>query len=280
MTYKTITVHLDADPRCTARVDLAIRLAAAHGSQLVGIAPTGLPDVLATMSGAVPDGVEFIALSARYLHERADALVLAFGARAQAAGWARHEAHVVVGEPLDAIVRYGRSSDLLVVGQTDRRARPDVVAWDFPQQTVLHSGCPVLVVPYAGDFAAAGECVLVAWKGTREAARAVRDALPILRAARRVVLIEVAEGAEPTDAQRLALIDVQAWLGRHGIEAEARLESAPAQIGDTLLSRAADYAADLIVMGAYGHSRIREWVLGGATRHLLDHMTVPTLMSH
>jgi nucleotide-binding universal stress UspA family protein len=214
------------------RVDLAIRLAAAHGSHLVGLAPTGLPDVLATLSSAVPDGVEFIALSARLLRERADALALDFIDRVRAAGIASHEARVVVGEPLDAVVRHGRCCDLIVIGQTDRHASPDGVAWDFPQQTLLHVGCPVLVVPYAGDFATVGERVLVAWKGTREAARAVRDALPLLRAAQRIVLAEVADGAEPIDAQRLALVEVQAWLSRHAVESELRLETAGGEAGD------------------------------------------------
>jgi len=280
MNIKTIGVHLDAGPHCAARVELAIRIATAQGAHLVGLAPTGLPDVLATMSSAVPDGIEFIALSARFLRERADAAASEFVERARSAGVASHEARVDVAEPLDAIVRHALWSDLLVVGQTDRRASPDGVAWDFPQQAVLHAGCPVLVVPHSGDFAAIGERVLIAWKGTREAVRAVRDALPILRAAQRVVLIEVADDAPPTDAQRIALLDVQAWLNRHGVESEVRLESGNDAAGDVLLSRAADFESDLIVMGAYGHSRVREWILGGVTRHLLNHMTVPTLMSH
>jgi len=280
MSIQTIGVHLDAAEPCAARVDLAIRLAAAHGAHLVGLAPTGEPDLLATMSSAAPDALELIALSARFLRERADALALDFAERARAAGLPSHEARVVVGEPLDAVVRLGLGCDLLVIGQTDRRASPEGVAWDFPQQTVLHAGCPVLVVPYAGAFGKLGERVLVAWKDTREAARAVRDALPILRAARQVVLIEVAEGASPDDEARAALTDVQAWLKRHGVESSVRFESGVAEAGDVLLSRAADLGSDLIVMGAYGHSRIREWVLGGVTRHLLSQMTVPTLMSH
>ena len=280
MSIKTIVVHLDATPHCPARVDLAIRIATAHDAHLVGLAPTGLLDVLATMSSAVPDGVEFVALSARFLRERADTAASDFVERARTAGIASHEARIVVDEPLDAIVRHANCSDLLVVGQTDRRASPDGVAWDFPQQAVLHAGCPVLVVPHAGTFAAVGERVLIAWKGTREAVRAVRDALPILRTAKQVVLIEVADDAPPTDTQRIALLEVQAWLNRHGVESEVRLESGADAAGDVLLSRAADFESDLIVMGAYGHSRVREWVLGGVTRHLLNHMTVPTLMSH
>ena len=163
-------------------------------------------------------------------------------------------------------------------GRPDRRrASPDCVAWDFRSRCRLP--LPGLFVRTRG-LPAVGERVLIAWKGTREAVRAVRDALPILRAAQRVVLIEVADDAPPNDAQRIALLEVQAWLNRHDVESEVRLESGADAAGDVLLSRASDFESDLIVMGAYGHSRVREWVLGGVTRHLLNHMTVPTLMSH
>ena len=279
MSFKTILVHLDAGARCAARTDLAIALGGRHGGHLVGLAPTGLPDVLATMSGAVPDGVEFIALSARFLRERAQGLASAFDAQVRAAGTLLHEARVAVGDPLDSVVRQALCADLVVVGQTDRSASPDGVAWDFPQQVVLQGGCPVLVVPYAGDFSAVGTRVMVAWKGTREAARALRDALPVLKTAERVVVVEVADEPVPQGAD-VGLREVQAWLARHGIAAEIRVDAGAADAGDVLLSRAADLGSDLIVMGAYGHSRMREWVLGGVTRHLLDHMTVPTLLSH
>jgi nucleotide-binding universal stress UspA family protein len=103
--------------------------------------------------------------------------------------------------------------------------------------------------------------------------------LPLLRGAGHVELIEVVEGSPSAEA-RTSLRDAQAWLARHGIAAEARLEPVAGDVGETLLSRAADASADLLVMGAYGHARVREWVLGGATRHLLAHMTLPTLMAH
>lgn len=279
MSFKTILVHLDASARCADRTELAIGLAARHGGHVIGLAPTGLPDVLATMSGAVPDGVEFIALSARFLRERADALASAFEAQMRAAGASAYESRVVVGDPVDTVVGQALCADLVVVGQTDRSASPDGVAWDFPQQVVLHAGCPVLVVPHVGDFKTVGTRALVAWKDTREAARALRDALPLLGCAERVVVVEVVDAPSSTEA-RGALRDVQAWLGRHGVAADTRVETGVADVGDVLLSRASDFGSDLIVMGAYGHSRMREWVLGGATRHLLDHMTVPTLMSH
>ena len=279
MSYKTIAVHLDAQPRCAARVALAARLAIRHGSRLVGIAATGLPDVIVAMNSAVPDAIECIALSAADLRANAEAAARAFEEACRRAGVASFEAQVVVDEAVDAVVRLGRCRYLIVVGQTDVAAPIEGLASDFPQQVLLHAGPPVLVVPYTGTFVSLGERVLVGWKDTREAARALRDALPLLREARRVSLVEVgpARAQAPSDD---SLAAASAWLGSHAVAVDAHREIELADVGDQLLSRASDLAADLIVCGGYGHSRLREWVLGGVTRHLLAHMTVPTLLSH
>jgi len=182
-------------------------------------------------------------------------------------------------EAVDAVVRWGRCSDLVVVGQTDTGAPIDGVAFDFPQQALLHAGPPVLVVPHAGMFATVGQNVLIAWKGTRESANAVRNALPLLRSAQRVTLVEVGDAPERVAGDD-SLMSAKAWLESHGVKVRAHRELALASVGDQLLSRAADIGADLIVCGGYGHSRLREWMLGGVTRHLLEHMTVPVLFSH
>ena len=279
MSYKTIAVHLEAGPRCAVRVALAAQLAGRYGSRLVGIAPTGLPDVIVAMNSAVPDAIERIALSAADLRANADAAALAFEQQCRLAGVASFEAEVVVDEAVDAVVRRGRCSDLIVVGQTDVTAPIEGLAFDFPQQVLLHAGPPVLVVPYIGAFASLGERVLLGWKDTREAARALRDALPLLRDARRVSLVEI--GAVRTEATNdESLETASAWLDSHAVAFDAHREIELAGVGDQLLSRASDLGADLIVCGGYGHSRMREWVLGGVTRHLLGHMTVPTLLSH
>ncbi len=150
---------------------------------------------------------------------------------------------------------------------------------DFPQQVLLHAGPPVLVVPHAGAHATAGSRILVAWKDTREAARAMRDSLPFLCAAERVLLVEI--GGVPCEPEcDEAFAAASAWLGAHQVAFDAHREIALAEIGAQLLTRAAAFDADLVVSGGYGHSRLREWVLGGVTRHLLMHMTVPTLFSH
>jgi nucleotide-binding universal stress UspA family protein len=134
------------------------------------------------------------------------------------------------------------------------------------------------MVPYAGRFPDAGQRVLVAWNASREAARAVTDALPLLSRAERV---EVVAFDSTGDHGEVPGADIALFLSRHGVKASAARQSAPGvDVGSQILSRAADVDADLIVMGAYGHSRLRELALGGATRSMLDAMTVPVLMAH
>jgi len=279
VTYKTIAVHLDVRPRCATRVALAARLAMRHGSRLIGIAPTGLPDVIVAMNRAVPDAIECLALSGADLRENAEVATRAFYRECRRAGVASFSAEVVVDEALDAVVRHGRCSDLVVVGQTDAGAPIDGLASDFPQQVLLHAGGPVLVIPCAGAFDSLGERVLVGWKDSREAARALRDGLPLLRDARHVSLVEIGP-ARSKDGGDGSLEAAAAWLDSHGIACDAHREIERAGVGEQLVSRAGDLGVDLVVCGGYGHSRLREWALGGVTRHLLGHMSVPTLLSH
>ena len=171
-----------------------------------------------------------------------------------------------------------RYADLVVVGQAD--PEPTATPSDLPETVALATGRPVLVVPHIGAKPP-GKTVLLCWNASREAARAAADALPFLKAAQKVIVLVVnpkvsaaGHGAEPG-------ADAAAWLARHGVKVTVQRDVAPdADAGAVILSRAADLGADLIVMGIYGHSRLREMVLGGASRTLLGSMTVPVLMSH
>ena len=205
------------------RTSLALGLAARFGSRLIGVSPTGLPDVILGMNSVVPDSLALVALSASVLRERAGAVAHQFEQRCAVAGFEAFESRVVFEEAVDELVRHAQCSDLVIVGQRDRSAPVEGVALDLPQQVLLHGGTPVLVVPRSGTFAAPGRCVLVAWKPRREATRAVRDALPILREADRVVLCAIAEGT-PDDRPTERLDAVRLWLAAHGIRAEMRQE--------------------------------------------------------
>ena len=150
----------------------------------------------------------------------------------------------------------------------------------MPDNVILSCGRPVLVIPYVGDYETIGENIMIAWDASAMAARAVHDALPVLQAAKTVTVMVVIPKDGGPETGDLPGAAISAHLARHGISAEADHMQSDLDPGNMLLSRAADKSADLIVMGAYGHARWTEMMLGGVTKHLLAHMTVPTLMSH
>jgi nucleotide-binding universal stress UspA family protein len=190
------------------------------------------------------------------------------------------EWRAVEGDSAEVTSVHARYADLTVLGQVD----PDhpTGASDLPEQVILGSGRPVIVVPYAGTFKTMGQHVMVAWNASREATRAVNDALPILERAARVRVVSVnPEDGPPRGHGAVPGADISLHLARHGVRVETETVNADhVRVDDALLSRAFDVGADLIVMGAYGHSRLGEFVLGGATRHILRQITIPVLMSH
>jgi len=172
-----------------------------------------------------------------------------------------------------------QSVDLVIVGQASPEAR--LPSGFRPEDIVLACGRPLLVVPYAGVFASIGKRVMIAWDGTREASRALHDALPLIAAAEAVTVITVRTHQSEFERDRPALDRVVRHLERHGIAAKAEEGlRGDLAISDVLLSRAADLGADLIVCGGYHHSQLREALVGGVSRELLEHMTIPVLMSH
>ena len=174
--------------------------------------------------------------------------------------------------------------DLTVIGQVNPDAPRVAGASTTALETLIfETGRPVLAVPYAGHFETTGRRIMIAWSATREAARAVADARPFLAQADSVATLTVnpKRGREEGTHGDLPGADIALHLARHGDTVEAQHTiTDDVSIGDMLLNRVADESVDLIVMGAYGHSRIREMVLGGVTRHLLANMTVPVLLAH
>jgi nucleotide-binding universal stress UspA family protein len=178
------------------------------------------------------------------------------------------------------MVIQARYADLLILGQTESE-RETLTPTDLPEQVAISSGRATLVVPHIGVRAQPGKSIMLCWNASRESARAAAEALPFMVLAEKVVVLVVdtkkfwsGHGPEPG-------ADVAAWLARHGAKVVVQREvAADTDVGDLILSRAADYGIDLIVMGLYGHSRLREVILGGASRTLLSTMTVPVLMAH
>ncbi len=276
---RSILVHADASAPCATRLQAATRLAEQHvatAAALFAVMPSLLmyPFTIAYTPEAVPLMREFEA-------DRRDRASKLFGQACAKVGataaskllWAE-----TTEEPVRAFTRRAFCADLLVLGQPDPAAATaaDVPA-DFVASVLVGSGKPALVLPYVGAPEVIGSVALVAWKASRESARALAASLPLLQRAGKVHVAMWDEDSEAADPGP----DLQAYLGAHGVAATLhRNGKATADVGQYLLSMASDLGADLLVMGCYGHSRSREWVLGGATRSVLASMTLPVLMSH
>ena len=278
MSYKTIVVHLDAAARRAERLEIACTLAAGFDAHLVGLfalASLPVPFAFSGNAGTVLASEERwrsdAAANAQHDFERA---VARHGVKAE---WRNSFEDAVAAVRLSA-----RYADLVVVGQDDGEAslREARIAERFGEEVVLTAGRPVLLVPYVGRFSTIASRVLVAWNAGQDAARALSDALPLLQRAKSVEVVAFDPETSATGHGPRPGADIALYLARHGVKATAAQQHAGFDVGEQILSRAADADADLIVMGAYGHSRARELVLGGATRTVLESMTVPVLMSH
>ncbi|MBP2301610.1 universal stress protein [Azospirillum picis] len=279
MALKDFLVVLDDTPACAARLDLAARLAARCDAHLTALYATNDMILPGYIEAEIPQEMREGRRHVR--QEQTGRMAAAFEDAMRRNGMTdRSEWLAVEGDPTLAAAVRGRYADLIVVGQLDPdRDRDQPVAQ--PADLLFESGRPLLVVPYAGRFATVGERILVGWNGSREAARAIGDAMPLLETAKRVVVMAANPKPGPNGLGDEPCADIARHLSRHGCRVEAtHVATNVVEPGDTLLNAAADESCDLLVMGAYGRSRFRELVLGGMTRFMLQHMTVPVLMSH
>lgn len=274
MTVKTILVHLADDEDHPARLRLGMRLAREHGAHLTAL--------FITSPSHMPAGATGRGASAAYIeaaHETAlkiaEELEREFSGKCQSAG-IEYDWVVAEGDHLDLLTRQAHAADLIIVSQPEQRFLEDRFRMRLPEQLVLNAGLPVLILPRGQEPSTVGHTIVVAWKGTREAVRAVRDALPLLTSADRVIVVSVG----PTPEESLSEEEVVDHLKRHGVKAEARQLEETEAVSKALLEVAREEGADLIVLGAYGHSRLREIVLGGVTRQLINRSELPVLMSH
>ena len=276
MPYKTVLVHVDNGKRSAVRLDIACRLAKLSDAHLIGL--HALTVVKLPSYAMVEGGVQVREFHERMLRESAVAAEALFKQAVKAAGVEKVEWRKSRRDAVESVPIHGRYADVLVIGQPNETDASGVEP-DFAERLVLASGRPALVIPYAGDFPTVGTRVLVAWNASREATRALTDAIPLLREAKQVDVIAF----NPKDAPHGEVpgADIGLYLARHGIKVNVSQQTADdVDVGNQLLSRAADLDSDLVVMGAYGHSRMKELILGGATRTVLNSMTVPVLMSH
>lgn len=270
---KDILVHADDDARRDMRFAVAAGVAQTHEAHLIGLFPFEYSELPGYISAQI--NVELLDRARQSYARQAEAAREAFEATAQRSN-IRAEWRETTGNSEEVLAQHGLYSDLIIVSQPEDGGDA-VRSQSFPGELALASGRPVIAVPYAGDHSDLGKRILVAWNGSREASRALHDALPILARADAVVVLAV----DPPDEEHIPGADISAHLAHHGVQVEARHSIAPdLAVGDELLNMASDLGSDLIVMGAYGRSRLREAVFGGATKHILAHMTVPVLMSH
>lgn len=275
MAFKDILVHVDNSARCKARLELAASLAQAHDAHLIALnvrSRPNLPNFIRSQYGAQIEQVreKFNAESAKEARALFDTI--------QSPAGVTKEWRDVDGQVETMVALSARYADITIVGQAEGGEEGERPLADA---IVLDVGRPVLVVPNSGTFTSVGKRVVVAWNGSREATRAVHDALPLLIGADVVHVIAINPSGGMAGHGDIPGADICLHLCRHGVNAVCEhIQSEDLNVGQVMLNRAADESADLIVMGAYGRSRLRELVLGGATRHLLQHMTVPVLMAH
>lgn len=285
MALKDILVHVDNGTRNEARLTLAVGLARRHGAHLTGLYAADVPNAEFFYGATLPfagGGAEDVVR-----RMRADAVAASAATEAAFRDRVRRddvpgEWRFVEGHVPATIALHARYADLTVVGQPDPyHPRQDTNRDATVVTPLMASGRPILIVPYAGNFLEIGEHVLIAWNASREAARAVNDALPLLERAKKVTILAINPRRGSAGHGEVPAADIALHLARHGVKAEAaHTVATDIPDGEALLSYAADIGADLIVAGGYGHSRAREMVFGGVTRTLIEEMTVPVFLSH
>jgi nucleotide-binding universal stress UspA family protein len=279
MSYKTILVHVDDSRHAPQRIRIAAEIALRENAHLTGLGLTGVSRYLLD-SMRVPDHGAVLKTHIGFLRKQAETALDRYEEIVRQMGVLSWERRLVDDEPAGGVSLEARYADLVVLGQTDGSEVLPALMSDFPEYVVMYSGRPVLIVPYAGNFTQVGRKILVAWDGSQEASRALDGALPFLRQAAevKVVVFNAEKQVNIDDGQPGATIAL--YLARHGVKVDVMQEATEQDSGNALLSLAADTFADLLVMGCYAHSRFRELLLGGASRTVLESMTLPVLMAH
>ena len=280
MAYKTILVALNNVMRTDALMSVALNMASKHDAHVIGLYVIPAVRVYPTMSPHVVPGLDdacrvFFSQKSESVEKAFNEALAKSGVRGE---WRGIDSASV--DIADAVIEHGYQVDLIVASQQSNDVANGIED-DFCDRLVMESGRPVLLVPISGEFAAVGETVVVGWNATREAVRAVFDSLPVLKMAKTVKLLWINPMSEGSESGDLPGAEMAATLARHDINVAAEaLPSEQAGAGEALITQAKELGADLVVIGAYGHSRMREFVFGGVTRTMLQAMTLPVLMTH
>ncbi len=273
MSYKTILLGLVAgDDRNEVRVRTTMDLAASHGAHVMAlymIPPFNIP-----VYAAVPIPSDIADQYYADEEAKAEAVIEAFETARKAQGEVTGEFRTSRTLPLDALQDNAPFADLIVLGQPHEDGY-DPATDSLIGDIALSAGLPVLAIPRIGEYSGIGKNVLVAWTNRRESTRALRESLPFLERADRVLVLR----ANPPDDGRET--EIGTYLARHNVKVDVKdLVVKDISVADAILNTVSDEGCDFIAMGAYGHSRVREFAFGGVTRDILRHMTVPTLFAH
>jgi nucleotide-binding universal stress UspA family protein len=277
--YKTIVVHIDGSAEQESRLRAAALLAVKHGAHLVGCAATGISWLnysLLTSSMAAPViGDDF-----QELRDAAAVRLQAFAQAAAHQGVESYETRLTEDDPRYALLLQSRYADLVVLSQDTDGSGPPVRVRGLPEHVALRGARPVLVVPPSYQAEPIPGTAIAAWDGGTQALRAITAALPLLAHAASVKLVIVNPDALSDLHGEQPGADMAVWMARHGVPVDVVVERGRATVGDILCRLARDCGAGLMVTGAFGHSRYREWMLGGTTRELLERTRIPLLMAH
>ena len=281
MAIKDILVHVDDSERCGVRIDAAVNLSRALQAGLSGVYIVAHPFSSSVVHGHFANEyqAQHQRMQADAIRENTENAEKLFrektGHSDIVAEW-----HAEAGEECEVITRHARYSDLVVAGQFASET-PRRNSSDMPDRLVLGVGRPVVIIPFQGHFPSIGKRVLVAWDGGRAATRAVHDAIPFLQRAEHVKVVSINGGAKVRDGEEGPAARLSRRLERHDIKVEGQdVTMKGKRVGEALHTMIAEEGIDMMVMGAYGHPRWQELVLGGVTRHTFANMTTPVFMSH
>lgn len=278
--YKRIAVHVDRDAAFERRIAAAAGLAQAHVAEVVGIYVQDPPYVYGYNESLTPAAV--LEVQRRLINDEREHVERTFESLTASAAVPKSWI-AVEGLRDEELAVQARSSDILILSQPDAdfSRRSSIEPYQL-ETVIMTAGRPVIVIPYDGGLADPVERVLICWDGGKEAAQAIADAAPFLARAKEIVVLSLDQDQVPQTRKRSAMGGLQAYLRAHGYVTPKPVfgSSSGIGIGNAILNTASDHGSDLIVMGLYGHSRAREWILGGASREILATMTVPVLFAH
>lgn len=275
MVVRDVLVHVKSYEEWSEHIEVAGRICKAEGARLSGLYTLRNLATLKAAFGPQSPGVVQRQTDDYATAAKVDGVFRAFLERAEVVG----EFRIGEGAASELITWASRFHDLVVVEQTDHET--DEIGWDVAEECALGSGRPTLIVPFRGEFPSIGRRIVVAWNGSRQAARALHGALPFIERAEKVAVLKGKSSEVLSSITRYPDIDVAVYLQRYTSRLEVReFDCGDRNAGAAILDAARHAGADLLVMGAYGRSWFSEWMLGGATRTVLRDMHLPVLMAH